>query len=87
MSNGFKPPITIKEAIDKVYDRDYLLPAIQRKFTWSSEQIEMLFDSIMRDYPISSFMFWKVADEKIKPCKAVSEKHPRLFCNHDYADA
>ena len=66
MANGFKPPITIKEAIDKVYNRDYLLPAIQRKFTWSSDQIEMLFDSIMRDYPISSFMFWSVSDENIK---------------------
>ena len=66
MANGFKQPITIKEAIDKVYNRDYLLPAIQRKFTWSSDQIEMLFDSIMRDYPISSFMFWKVSDEAIK---------------------
>ena len=66
MSSGFKSPITIKDAIDNIHSRKYLLPAIQREFTWSSEQIEMLFDSIMRDYPINSFMFWQVSDEKIK---------------------
>lgn len=66
MSSGFKQPITIKEAIDNIYNRYYLIPAIQRKFTWSSEQIEMLFDSIMRGYPISSFMFWKICDPKLK---------------------
>lgn len=66
MSSGFKQPITIKEAIDNIYNRYYLIPAIQRKFTWSSEQIEMLFDSIMRGYPINSFMFWKICDPKLK---------------------
>ena len=66
MSSGFKNPITIKQAIGSIYNRHYLLPAIQRKFVWSSEQIEMLFDSIMRDYPINSFMFWEVTSDKVK---------------------
>lgn len=66
MASGFQNPITIKEAIDNIYSRRYLLPAIQRKFTWSSWQIEMLFDSILRGYPINSFMFWKIRDEQIK---------------------
>lgn len=66
MSSGFKQPITIKEAIDNIYNRYYLIPAIQRKFTWSSEQIEMLFDSIMRGYPINSFMLWKICAPKLK---------------------
>jgi len=66
MSSGFVNPITIKEAIDKIVDRTYLLPAIQRKFVWSSDQIEILFDSIMRGYPINSFMFWEVKEDKVK---------------------
>ena len=41
MSSGFQNPISIKEAINNIYSRKYLLPAIQRKFTWSSSQIEM----------------------------------------------
>lgn len=66
MSSGFKEPITIKDALDKIYRREFLLPAIQRKFTWSSNQIEMLFDSILRGYPINSFMLWKISDTNIK---------------------
>lgn len=66
MSSGFQNPITIKEAIDKIHSRQFLLPAIQRKFTWSSGQIEMLFDSILRGYPINSFMLWKISDSEIK---------------------
>ena len=66
MSSGFQNPITIKDAIDKIHSRQFLLPAIQRKFTWSSSQIEMLFDSILRGYPINSFMLWKISDSKIK---------------------
>ena len=66
MGSGFQNPITIKEAIDKIHGRQFLLPAIQRKFTWSSDQIEMLFDSILRGYPINSFMLWKITDSSIK---------------------
>ena len=63
---GFSTPITIKTAIDNIDSNKYLIPAIQRKFVWSHEKIENLFDSIMRDYPINSFMFWRVTDDVIK---------------------
>ena len=53
-NSGFKTPISISDAIEYIEQRKFLLPAIQRKFVWSSEQIEVLFDSIMRDYPINS---------------------------------
>ena len=64
MSGSFQTPITIKTAIDNIQHNHYLLPAIQRKFVWSSWQIEILFDSILRGYPINSFMFWKVFDRE-----------------------
>lgn len=66
MASGFAKPITIKEAIDKIVSREYLIPAIQRKFVWSSYQIEVLFDSIMRGYPINSFMFWEINKPELK---------------------
>lgn len=66
MSSGFKTPISVKEAIDKIHNREFLLPAIQRKFIWSSSQVELLFDSIMRGYPINSFMFWEIRDKNMK---------------------
>lgn len=65
-SSGFKQPITIADAIMNIENRTFLLPAIQRKFVWSSRQIEMLFDSIMRGYPINSFMIWNVKTDDIK---------------------
>ncbi|EGO9396621.1 TPA: DUF262 domain-containing protein, partial [Enterococcus faecalis] len=40
-------------------------PALQREFVWKPEQIERLFDSIMKGYPIGSFLFWNVQNENI----------------------
>ena len=56
-------PITIREAVSAIRSRDYLLPAIQREFVWTAEKTESLFDSLMRGYPVGSFLFWKVAPE------------------------
>ncbi|EIY7148457.1 DUF262 domain-containing protein, partial [Enterococcus faecalis] len=44
---------------------EYVLPALQREFVWKPEQIERLFDSIMKGYPIGSFLFWNVQNENI----------------------
>jgi uncharacterized protein with ParB-like and HNH nuclease domain len=41
----------------------YFLPAIQREFVWEQEKIIQLFDSILREYPISSFLFWELKPE------------------------
>ena len=64
--SGFQTPIKIKDAIDAIVARQYLLPAIQRKFVWSSAKVEALFDSIMQGYPINSFMFWKITSADVK---------------------
>lgn len=53
---------TIAETIDKL-NSSLFLPAIQRPFVWEDEQVVQLFDSLMKGYPISSFLFWKVAPE------------------------
>jgi len=57
---SYYPPISIKQAIDKIDYNQYLLPAIQREFVWGPNQIELLFDSLMRNYPIGSLLMWKV---------------------------
>ena len=53
---------TIAVAIGRM-NRQYFLPAIQREFVWKAEQIVQLFNSIMRGYPISSFLFWELKPE------------------------
>jgi uncharacterized protein with ParB-like and HNH nuclease domain len=57
---SFFPPITILDAVEKIDYNQYLLPAIQRDFVWSSSKIEMLFDSLMQGYPIGSMLLWRV---------------------------
>jgi hypothetical protein len=55
---------TIGSIVNEV-NRTYFLPAIQRPYVWTSAQITALFDSLLKGYPISSFMFWAV-DETTK---------------------
>jgi len=38
------------------------LPNIQRQFVWNTDQIARLFDSVMRQYPLSSMLFWKTRE-------------------------
>lgn len=64
--SAFQTPVTIIDAINAVHSNQYLLPAIQREFVWKPEQIIMLFDSLLRGYPIGSFLFWDVEQERIK---------------------
>ena len=55
--------ITIRKALDHVSRHDYVLPAIQREFVWSGDQISQLFDSVLREYPIGTFLFWNLPPE------------------------
>jgi hypothetical protein len=41
----------------------YFLPAIQREFIWPPNKVVQLIDSILRGYPIGSFLFWELKPE------------------------
>ncbi len=59
---------SIKEVVDELNVR-YFLPNIQREYMWlkkaDEKKIEQLFDSILRGYPIGSFLFWKLQKQDI----------------------
>ncbi|OOQ02269.1 hypothetical protein BB420_06570 [Helicobacter pylori] len=59
---------SIKNVVDGLNIR-YFLPDIQREYVWlkkaNEKKIEQLFDSILRGYPIGSFLFWKLQKEDI----------------------
>ncbi len=59
---------SIKDVVDGLNVR-YFLPDIQREYVWlqkaDKKKIEQLFDSILRGYPIGSFLFWKLPKEDI----------------------
>ena len=97
MAGEYEKPISILEAIEGIRSNDFLLPAIQRKFVWSSHQICVLFDSIMRGYPINSFMLWEVIDKDIKNdykfykfideyCQRFNEENPHIATDASFKD-
>lgn len=65
MSRLIENSITIFEALQNIKDGKYVMPAFQRQFVWGMEQIEKLWDSILLDYPISTFLFWHVDDSNV----------------------
>lgn len=92
---GFQSPITINAAMDRIKNKEYLLPAFQREYVWEPYQIEELFDSLMRGYPISSMLFWRVKDESKTAWKFYSfleyfreryHTHNELFNTQNHKD-
>lgn len=77
MSNLIDNSITIYEALQNIKNGKYAMPAFQRQFVWGTEQIEKLWDSILLDYPIATFLFWNVNDLNVTPdtyfCNFLSE--------------
>lgn len=83
---GFQSPITINEAMQRIKNNEYLLPAFQREYVWEPWQIEELFDSLMRGYPISSMLFWKVKDESKTAWKFYRFLEYYRECYHTHND-
>lgn len=61
----FQLPISIRTAITKIKRQELAIPAIQRDYVWEADQVTWLFDSLMRGYPISSFLFWNVRGKNV----------------------
>jgi hypothetical protein len=60
---AFQTPRTVEDILQSIHRRDYLMPAIQREFVWGTSQIVRLIDSLMRGYPVGSFLLWDVKPE------------------------
>ena len=60
----------ISDIVEEINDK-YFLPNIQRTFVWKESQIVKLFDSLLRGYPIGTFLFWETKDENIRVRKFI----------------
>lgn len=58
----------------------YWLPNIQRNFVWKENQIEKLFDSILREYPFGTLLIWKTTSD-IKRKRFIDAWRKRLNPN------
>lgn len=65
--------ITIYEALENIKNGKYVMPAFQRQYVWSMAQIEKLWDSILLDYPIATFLFWHIDENNVS--------EDTYFCN------
>jgi len=56
--------LTISECLDLI-NETLFLPDIQRPFVWDESDIYLLYDSICRDYPINTVLFWFLKKETL----------------------
>jgi uncharacterized protein with ParB-like and HNH nuclease domain len=77
MSRLIDNSISIYEALQNIKEGKYVMPAFQRQYVWSMEQVEKLWDSILLDYPVvprilcilqMSDNFNMVPQGKVHPC-------------------
>ena len=57
---------TIKQALEDISNQKMIIPAMQRNFVWPESKITDLFDSLMKDYPIGTFLLWDVSPDKFQ---------------------
>ena len=62
MSTLIDNSITIYEALEHIRNGKYVMPAFQRQYVWSMEQIE---NCGTRFFPIATFLFWHVDDNNV----------------------
>jgi predicted nucleotidyltransferase len=65
-------PRSLFSLIEDIDNKRLFLPHIQRPFVWNEEQMRRLFDSLMRNYPVQTFLFWRTKDfikvREFMPC-------------------
>lgn len=73
--------LSIKDVIEEI-NQSYFLPDIQREYVWlkkaDEKKIEQLFDSVLRGYPISSFLFWRLKKSDIETNRENREDTDKL---------
>lgn len=49
----------IQPFVDKLRQDKFLIPTFQREFVWEPKNVLMLWDSILKFYPIGSILYWE----------------------------
>jgi hypothetical protein len=55
-------PRSLFRILEDMARYELLLPHIQRRFVWDDEQMIKLFDSLMRNYPVQTLLFWRTRE-------------------------
>lgn len=54
--------MTIRKIIDKITSGEIRIPAFQRGFVWSPEQVAFLLDSVYKGFPIGTVLLWRTRE-------------------------
>jgi hypothetical protein len=55
-------PLTIRKLVEAVYNGQVRIPAFQREFVWEPDRIALFVDSIYKEYPFGSLLFWRAKE-------------------------
>jgi len=73
--------VSIKNVVEAL-NQSFFLPDIQREYVWlkkaKEKKIEQLFDSILRGYPIGTFLFWRLKKNDIETNRDAREDSNKL---------
>ncbi len=53
--------LTIRKVIDRVISGEIRIPAFQRDWVWTPQQVSFLLDSIFKNFPIGTVFLWKTS--------------------------
>lgn len=59
--NIMAEPLTIRRIIDRVVSGEIRIPAFQREWVWTPQQVSFLLDSIYKNFPIGTVFLWKTS--------------------------
>src|SRR5437899_11744485 len=77
-------PISLFRILEDISRCELLLPHNQRPFVWEEEQMVRLFDSLMRNYPIQTMLFWRTKEAiKARKFMHVIERDAELSTLYD----
>lgn len=57
---------TVRDVVENIRQRRFVLPSIQREFVWTESQIVKLFDSLLQGFPIGSMMYWRAEGDTVR---------------------
>src|SRR4051794_27697355 len=55
-------PITIRQINEGVLNGQIRIPAFQREFVWEPDRVALFIDSVYKQYPFGSLLFWRAKE-------------------------
>ena len=54
---------TIRGLLQRINEGEVRIPAFQREFIWEPDRVQFLMDSIYKQYPIGTILFWRTREQ------------------------